>query len=380
MFVDIHVIQSVPPSNINRDDTGSPKTAYYGGVLRSRVSSQAWKKAVRSTFVDNVVQDGLGVRTKQAVEKLVERMKTHDPDLDAAEAQRRAKQVLEALGMKIEEVKLTKTQQKAVDAGEAAPPGFGKTQYLVFWSNRQLDRLAELALASEAKPTKAAAKAAADADHGLEVALFGRMVADAADLNVDASVQVAHAISTHAVTPEQDYYTAVDDANPEEETGAGMIGVIEFNSSTLYRFATVDVEGLAANLGDAEATARAVEAFVNGFVTSMPTGKQNTFANRTIPDAVLVCIRDDRSINLVGAFEEAVVSTAGFTRASVARLVAEFDSVSSMGFAPAMVITARGSERASALDALSRPAPLPALVTAVGAAVRATHIESGSSE
>lgn len=181
MFVDIHVIQSVPPSNINRDDTGSPKTAYYGGVLRSRVSSQAWKKAVRSTFVDNVVQDGLGVRTKQAVEKLVERMKTHDPDLDAAEAQRRAKQVLEALGMKIEEVKLTKTQQKAVDAGEAAPPGFGKTQYLVFWSNRQLDRLAELALASEAKPTKAAAKAAADADHGLEVALFGRMVADAAD-------------------------------------------------------------------------------------------------------------------------------------------------------------------------------------------------------
>ncbi len=79
--------------------------------------------------------------------------------------------------MKIEEVKLTKTQQKAVDAGEAAPPGFGKTQYLVFWSNRQLDRLAELALASEAKPTKAAAKAAADADHGLEVALFGRMVA-----------------------------------------------------------------------------------------------------------------------------------------------------------------------------------------------------------
>lgn len=371
MFVDIHVIQSVPPSNINRDDTGSPKTAYYGGVLRSRVSSQAWKKAVRGSFAGAIDQSKLGIRTKQALEKLADRMTSLRPDLDPAEAQSRAKSVIEALGMKVDEVKLTRTQQKAIDAGEAPAAAYGKTQYLVFWSNRQLDRLADLALSVEGKPTKAQAKSAADAEHGLEVALFGRMVADAADLNVDAAVQVAHAISTHAVTPEQDYYTAVDDANVEEETGAGMIGVIEFNSSTLYRFATVDVRGLQKNLdGDIEATTEAVEAFVSGFVTSMPTGKQNTFANRTLPDAVLVCIRDDRPVNLVGAFEEAIEGAGGYTRASVGRLVEELREVSGMGFDPRAVLTARGSSRAGALDDVAAPMPLKDLVGAVGTAVR----------
>ena len=113
----------------------------------------------------------------------------------------------------------------------------------------------------------------------------------------------------HAVENEYDYFTAVDDhknADAEEDAGAGMIGTVEFNSSTLYRYATVDVDRLHDNLGDAKATRRAVEAFVRAFVLSMPTGKQNTFANRTLPDAVLVVLRETQSINLVGAFEEAV--------------------------------------------------------------------------
>jgi len=92
----------------------------------------------------------------------------------------------------------------------------------------------------------------------MNVALFGRMVADDPGLNVDAAVQVAHAISTHTVETDFDYYTAVDDRNPSDETGAGMIGTVEFLSATLYRYATVSVDGLHANLGDAAATARAV--------------------------------------------------------------------------------------------------------------------------
>lgn len=146
-----------------------------------------------------------------------------------------------------------------------------------------------------------AAKAALSRDHSVDVALFGRMVADDANLNVDAACQVAHAISTHAVATEFDYYTAVDDQNPAEETGAGMIGTIEFDSATLYRYATINVPALLRSLGDTEATAQAVEAFVRSFATSMPTGKQNTFANRTAPDAVVVMVRPDRPVNLVGA-------------------------------------------------------------------------------
>ncbi|MCB1300455.1 MAG: type I-E CRISPR-associated protein Cas7/Cse4/CasC, partial [Tetrasphaera sp.] len=218
MFVDIHILQSVPPSNLNRDDTGSPKTAMYGGVMRARVSSQAWKRAVRKSYESKLDRSDLGVRTKRAIELLVERMQAKDDTVSTEVAQQKAIAVFKALGMKVDEKK-TKTQQKAIDA-DAAGTSYGTTQYLVFWSNPQLDQLADLALSSAEKVDARAAKAAADAGHGIDVALFGRMVADAADLNVDAAVQVAHALSTHAVTPEQDYYTAVDDTNPEEETGA----------------------------------------------------------------------------------------------------------------------------------------------------------------
>ncbi|MGH3805020.1 MAG: type I-E CRISPR-associated protein Cas7/Cse4/CasC, partial [Pseudonocardiaceae bacterium] len=165
----------------------------------------------------------------------------------------------------------------------------------------------------------------ADRDHSIDLSLFGRMVADQADLNVDAACQVAHAISVHPVETEFDYFTAVDDKNPEEETGAGMIGTVEFNSSTLYRYATVNVEALQENLGDAAATVRAVEAFVRAFVRSMPTGKQNTFANRTLPEGIVVQVRDSQSINLVGAFEAPIRESerAGRVKSAADALVSE---------------------------------------------------------
>ncbi|MEU4805068.1 type I-E CRISPR-associated protein Cas7/Cse4/CasC [Actinosynnema sp. NPDC023587] len=300
-IVDVHVVQTVPPSNINRDDTGSPKTAVYGGRRRARVSSQSWKRATRDSFEQLLDPSELGVRTKRVVELVGEEITRQRPELAQRSAEL-AEAVLTAAGIKI-----SPARKK-----EALP----ESGYLLFLSNRQIQNLAELAVhaadvAGEGKPeiAKTEARARADQAHSVDVALFGRMVADATDLNVDAACQVAHALSVHAVDNEYDYFTAVDDhkkADEEEDAGAGMIGTIEFNSSTLYRYATVDVDRLHDNLGDAEATRRAVEAFVRAFVSSMPTGKQNTFANRTLPDAVLVVVRKTQSINLVGAFEEVV--------------------------------------------------------------------------
>jgi CRISPR system Cascade subunit CasC len=140
------------------------------------------------------------------------------------------------------------------------------------------------------------------------------MVADAPDINVDAAVQVAHAISVHRVETESDYYTAVDDENTAEETGAGMIGTVDFNSATLYRYAALGVHQLAANLGQGlredeprtDPVRRAVEAFVHGFVASLPTGKINTFGHHTLPDAVIVKMRTTRPVSFVAAFEEPV--------------------------------------------------------------------------
>ena len=367
LFIDLHIIQSVPPSNINRDDTGSPKSAFYGGVRRARVSSQAWKRAIRTNYQDDLDDSDLGVRTKRAVELLCERMTMLRPELSQEEANRRAAAVLAALGIKVEST-ASKTKKKAIESGEEGE-GFDTTQYLIFWSNRQLDRLAELALTDQ-KLTKKLATEAADQEHGIDIALFGRMVADAADINVDAAMQVAHAISTHAAEIEQDYFTAVDDKNPEEETGAGMIGTVEFNAATLYRYATVNVHGLRANLGDDKATVRAVEAVVRGFVTSMPTGKQNTFANRTIPEAVLVCVRTDQPVNLVGAFEDAVPSEHGYVRESVNRLTDKATRVAEVLGAPAHYFVASTTAAADSLNSLAQSLPLDRLVAEVAAVTR----------
>jgi CRISPR system Cascade subunit CasC len=125
--------------------------------------------------------------------------------------------------------------------------------------------------------------------------------------------------------PEFDYYTAMDDRSPEDSAGAGMIGTVEYLSATLYRYATVDVYHLCENLGSAKATTKAIEAFLRAFVTSMPTGKQNTFANRTLPAAVVVQIRNTQPVSLVGAFEKPVYATENHSVTELAckRLVAQ---------------------------------------------------------
>ena len=314
-IIDIHVIQTVPPSNLNRDDTGSPKTAIYGGQRRARVSSQAWKRATRQAFAGLLDDSELGVRTKRVVELLAQEITAQDAGL-AERAVELATEVLTAAGITV------KAPRKADALHEA--------EFLLFLSHRQVQNLAELAItaahdAGEGKIAvdKKEARARADREHSVDVSLFGRMVANATDLNVDAAAQVAHALSVHAVDNEYDYFTAVDDhknADDNEDAGAGMIGTVEFNSSTLYRYATVDVNRLQDNLGDAQATRRAVEAFVRAFVSSMPTGKQNTFANRTLPDAVLVVARETQSINLVGAFEEAIDAQTGRITEAIQRL------------------------------------------------------------
>jgi CRISPR system Cascade subunit CasC len=149
----------------------------------------------------------------------------------------------------------------------------------------------------------------------VDIALFGRMVADSADINVDAAAQVAHALSVHRAETESDYFTAVDDRSTDAEPGAGMIGTVDFNSATLYRYAALDVDLLARNLGqgldeDEPATPvrRAVEAFLDGFVSSLPTGKINTFGNHTLPDAVVVKLRTARPVSFVSAFEKPVLA------------------------------------------------------------------------
>lgn len=305
LYLDIHVIQTLPSSCLNRDDTGSPKTAIYGGVTRARVSSQSWKRAMRLMFRESLPTEKLGVRTKRIVDMVADEIQKRDSNINPVTA---AQWILEASGLKIKSV------EKGTDA-------------LFFLSRSQASALAQLVIDEPEMMTrnlsKADKKKAEEALRnypGIDVALFGRMVADDPSLNTDASAQVAHSISTHKVSNEYDYFTAVDDMSPEDNAGAGHIGTIEFNSSTMYRYATLAVHQLAKHL--TEDTVEAAIEFVRAFVLSMPTGKQNTFANRTLPDAVLVTLRHDQPINLVGAFERAVpISDLGYVTPSAQRIV-----------------------------------------------------------
>ena len=300
-YVDIHIIQSLPPSCVNRDDSGSPKSAVYGGVRRLRVSSQSWKRATRLYFNDLLDAKDVGVRTKRVVEVLGERIAEDAPEL-AGDAAGLAEKVFAATKIKL-------SSPRGKDKKDAPQ----ESGYLLFLSTSQIARLAGLAIASardgetlDAKTVKKIFKEA----HAVDIALFGRMVADDTDLNVDAACQVAHAISTHAAENEYDFFTAVDDdkscSEEEEDAGAGMMGTVEFSSATMYRYATVNLDMLAENLGDDDAALRALEVFIKGFCLSMPTGKQNTFANRTLPEAVVVSVRDDQPVSLVGAFEKPI--------------------------------------------------------------------------
>lgn len=341
LYVDFHILQTVPPSCINRDDTGSPKTAVYGGVTRARVSSQAWKHAMRAAFAENARLD-VGKRTKKAAELVKEQILVLDPEQKKAD--KMAKEALKYVGIKSDD-------KKGTDA-------------LIFISSAQAKALAELAVGGCTKDEKY--EEALRENPSADMVLFGRMVAQKASLNYDAAAQVAHSISTHAVQNEYDYFTAVDDCQAEDNAGAGHLGTVEYNSSTLYRYATVNVMELAGQLG-AEQAAETVRAFGEAFLFSMPTGKQNSFANRTLPDAVYVTIREDQPVNLCGAFERAVPrSTQGYAEPSKAALAQYAQQMySSFAEAPAQSFTV-----GSGLEALAPAQTAKAMLDALEKAVR----------
>ena len=285
IYVDIHVIQTVPPSCINRDDTGSPKQCVFGGVRRARVSSQAWKRAVRVAFREMYAPEDLASRTKNIVGMVAEQILVKKKDADA---EKLAVKVLEGAGLSISK----SDTKKGTDA-------------LFFMSTAQAKALAEIAITDIGKAVdKDACKAALKDSPSVDMALFGRMVASDPSLNYDAAAMVAHAISTHKVQTEYDYFTAVDDLSAEENAGAGHLGTIEYNASTLYRYASVNIRELAGNLG--KDTAAAVRNFGEAFLFSMPSGKIATFANRSLPNAVYVTIRKDQPVNMAAAFERPV--------------------------------------------------------------------------
>jgi CRISPR system Cascade subunit CasC len=292
-FIQIHLLTSYPAANLNRDDTGRPKTLIFGGAERLRVSSQSLKRAFRTSEVFGEKLPGaLGKRSQDFMRGLITALEARG--LDAETATARAEAV-------IEHDKLGKLKK-----------GKAQTEQLVHLGPDELATIEALAdrLATSGTLDEKAMVVLKDKPRAADIAMFGRMLADNSGFNVEAAVQVAHAFTTHRVTVEDDYYTAVDDLKNEDrdqDRGAGFIGVQEYGAGLFYLYVCVNADLLAANLsGDGALCADTVEALIRAATTVSPTGKQNAFASRAKAAYTLVEIGEETPRTLASAFQHAV--------------------------------------------------------------------------
>ncbi|MET9797779.1 type I-E CRISPR-associated protein Cas7/Cse4/CasC [Nocardiopsis alba] len=316
-FLDVHVLHTLPYSNINRDDLGSPKTLVYGGAERTRVSSQSWKRSVRHR-----VEERLGdpaVRTRRIVGETAGRLiaRGWEPDL----AEQGGNQVV--LSAAKNGIKLEKEKE-----GESRV-----TSVLFYLPVSAIDALAAIADEHREAVAKESAKkspkgilpaddiVAVLRSRNATVNLFGRMLAELPSTEVDGAVQFAHAFTTHGTSVQADFFTAVDDVPRQDDHGSGHMNVGQFSTGTFYRYANIDLAGLLRNLdGDVEAARELVSEFLRAFLDTVPSGKQNATAAMTLPDLAHVVVRSDRPVSYAPAFESAVRGPEGFAPASVSRL------------------------------------------------------------
>lgn len=285
MLIELHLIQNHAPSNLNRDDTGSPKDAIFGGHPRARISSQCLKRSIRRS---EVFQDALAGRLAERTRKLADRVEAalpaplrDDPDAVAA-----IRLKVSAIGSDKEDPKKQETRQTIFCADD-------EVRAIAATAAGLYEELGAKDFA-KLKGEELAAKLGSHHPRSADVALFGRMTTSAAFEDVEAALQVAHALGTTRLQREFDYFTAVDDLQgPGDDAGADMIGDVEFNSATYYKYFSLHWGDLLRNLGGARQVATdAAAALVEAACLAIPSGKQNSFAAHNLPDAVLLEIRD----------------------------------------------------------------------------------------
>lgn len=306
MQIEIHILQSFPPANLNRDENGMPKSTIFGGYPRARISSQCQKRAARLFYKSQAVL---------APEQFADRSRAWLPELVSLLTKRN-----------IEEDKAKVAARLALEEGLKLKldDNTGESKTIVFLGKTELAAIAHILIQnwsdiepeiSSNKPglpkkdpniPKTIEKALVDSGKPGDVALFGRMMASLPTVNVDAAVQMAHAISVNRLQQEFDFFTAVDDLGSGEDTGADHMGETGYNSSTYYRFTTLDTEQLKENLGSDEHLGDVIKAFSEAFVHAIPTGHQNGFAAHSLPAVVMAVVRQGQPVSLVDAFEKPI--------------------------------------------------------------------------
>ena len=329
MLYEIHMLKNYPPTNLNRDDTGAPKTCLFGGVMRGRVSSQCLKRSWRTSpsFRAEIGDENLGIRTRKLPVLVAEKLIAMGVSQEFADA---IQPRLTGIGNK---------EGKETKDGNA-------TAQVIFYAKEDIAAVAETVKELldkcksvkdvqklKAKDIQAAVSGADVRPVTLDIALFGRMVTSDAFRDVEASMQVAHAISTNKVSVESDYFTAMDDmlsGSSMDELGAAMIGDVDFNASCYYVYASVDTDALAENLKYAdnadEIVRKAIPALLRAMAFTDPSGKQNSFAGHVLPSVVMVeCKEKKIPASMVNAFVEPVGKGGDLVKRSAEKRADEVD-------------------------------------------------------
>ena len=291
-LLELHILQSFPVSCLNRDDMNSPKTATFGGVQRARVSSQCWKRAIREAAAADSPYFK-GERTRLIIEPLRDALRSQG--LSEPDAKAKAIEIGDALA--------------TYDKENEKKTGTLKVKTIFFTSPAEIKALA--AAYAETNDVKKAVKALKP-EHlkdAADVALFGRMVAADHSLTLEGAAMFSHALSTHKADNEIDFFTAVDDRNPEDDSGSGHMGTTEFNAATYYRYVGVNLSMLADKDHLACMTAderrMVVVSFIEATLTAVPQARQNSMNAGVRPAYVLGIIRDKgQPIQLINAFEK----------------------------------------------------------------------------
>ena len=368
-FLDVHILQTLPYSNVNRDDLGSPKTVTYGGTTRTRVSSQAWKRPTRKAVEELIGESAL--RTRR-LPLQISTLLTEERGWSAELAAFAGAQVVISTDSKLA---LDKERDKADQA----------TASLLFLPASAAARLADIAeqhraALEKAMGTKAATKPVLpkEAVHEVlrsrngSIALFGRMLAEIPGAGVDGAVQVAHAFTTHSTSVQGDFFTAVDDVDQwAQDAGSAHMNTAEFSSGVFYRYATLDLAELASSVDDPDTARDLAAAFVSSFISSMPAAKKTSTAPHTVPDLVHVSVRADRPVSYAAAFEKPVApGTGGWAAPSRAALSTYAQQINTLLGTGDLLHCAYAGIDPTALEGLGeRTKSFPGLVAdAVGAA------------
>jgi len=300
-FIQLHLLTSYPPSNLNRDDLGRPKTARVGGVDRLRISSQSLKRAWRtSELFQSALTGNIGTRTKLIGVEIKDRLiKKGIAEKKAVEW---AQKIAEVFG-KLKSGKGKKKEETPEDALQIEQLAhIGPEEW------KAIDDLIEVLISENRNPEQDELKLLRHRVSAADIAFFGRMLASQPSYNIEAAVQVSHAITINAATVEDDYFTAVDDLNTgEDDSGAGHIGEAGFGSGVFYIYVCINADLLLENLsGNKELAQKALAAFVETSAKVGPGGKQNSFASRAYASYILAECGNQQPRSLSVAFLKAV--------------------------------------------------------------------------